>query len=84
MKRGQFDIKKVEWCSRLRRRLQLSMLRLLMVKLGDLDDRRRGTERRPAPTGRGSHQLDLTPSTRERGKKKKSQQRKKHSTSDSD
>lgn len=53
MKRGQFNIKKVEWCSRERRRLRgtaggdwcrLSVLRLLMVKLGDLDDRRRGTE----------------------------------------
>lgn len=42
------------------------MLVLLVVKLRDLDDRRRGAERRPTPTGGGAHRLDLTPATRER------------------
>lgn len=34
-----------------------------MVELSDLDDGRRDAERRTAPTGRGSHRLDLTPAT---------------------
>lgn len=45
----------------------LLMFQLLVVKLSDLDDRRRSAERRPTPTGRGSHRLDLTPAARERG-----------------
>lgn len=45
----------------------LLMFQLLVVKLSDLDDWRRGAERRPAPTGGGSHRLDLAPATRERG-----------------
>lgn len=44
----------------------LLVLQLLVVKLSDLDDWRRGAEHRPTPTGRGSHRLDLTPATRER------------------
>lgn len=39
----------------------LLVFQLLVVKLSDLDDRRRAAERRPTPTGRGSHRLDLTP-----------------------
>ena len=44
----------------------LLVFQLLVVKLRDLDDRRRDAERRPTPTGRGAHRLDLTPATRER------------------
>lgn len=39
------------------------VFQLLVVKLRDLDDRRRDAERRPAPTCRRSHRLDLTPAT---------------------
>lgn len=44
----------------------LLVFQLLVVKLSDLDDRRRAAERRPTPTGRGSHRLDLTPAAGER------------------
>lgn len=42
------------------------LFQLLVVELRDLDDRRRGAERRPTPAGGGAHRLDLTPATRER------------------
>ena len=44
----------------------LLVFQLLLVQLSDLDDRRRGAERWPTPTGRGSHRLDLAPATGER------------------
>lgn len=39
---------------------------LLVVELSDLDDRRGDAKRWPTPAGRGSHQFDLAPVTRER------------------
>lgn len=53
------------------RRCLSLVLQLLVEELSDLDDRRRRAEWRPAPTGGGSHRLDLTSANargeRERG-----------------
>ena len=38
----------------------------LLIQLSDLDNRRRGAERRPAPAGRGAHRQDFTFATGER------------------